>query len=834
MFVCPSMGQEAPPSQKPAESLYLQLRSAGLDQSRVFHVRDAFLDRGPLHIALEDGTIAFTEDVAGRVSGAFFEGEGEVLLMPPNRVERGAMAFFTGAAILEERLASGYLRFNDQTFQELQPFLRPTDDAPAFASRWNETARNLATTDALRLLISYSKLLPQADLAKSDLEPLASTDRFLHARIQGRKLGAFDLYFDSEAEEQIWAGKSSTAQGVNYYDVWTSFTIAPATKDPVARAFTRENDDINIAQYRIQAEIQLPTALNADAWLRMEARRGGERAVLFELSRFLNIKSVEADGVAVEFIHNQAIEGTQLARRGNDLVAVVFPQVLRSGQGVELHFTYGGEVLSEAGGGLLYVGARGTWFPNRRLAMSNFDLQFRYPAGWTLLATGKKLAEPPLGQEHATGAATEPGQPQVSRWVSERPIPVAGFNLGKYTRAEARAGNVIVESYATRGVEDTFPRATVQVQIPETLLPPGLGPKRPALLAAPVPPPSPARNAQMVADTSARAIDFFAQRFGPFPYSRLALTQEPGVLSQGWPGLIFLSSFSFLNEGEKSRLPVDRVTRMMSGGVIAHETAHQWWGDLVTWGSYRDQWVVEALADYSSLMLMEATDPRRFRAVLDKYREDLLRENEAGQQLMEAGPVTLGMRLASSQFPAAYEAISYGRGVWLFHMLRHMMRDAEAARTRSSAKSSPAWDEPFIRALRRVRERFQGKAITTRDLLRVFQEELPASLRHEGNSSLDWFYEGWVNGTALPRFVLEGVKYQAKAGSTVVTGAIAQKDAPPDLVTPVPVYAILGGKSVLLGRVFVDEAKTAFQLVAPAGTRKVVLDPNQTLLTRRP
>ena len=79
----------------------------------------------------------------------------------------------------------------------------------------------------------------------------------------------------------------------------------------------------------------------------MEVRQGGQRALLFELSRFLQIKQVEADGHPLEFIQNQALEGTQLARRGNDLVALVFPQPLRTGQRIELHFVYGGEVLSE-------------------------------------------------------------------------------------------------------------------------------------------------------------------------------------------------------------------------------------------------------------------------------------------------------------------------------------------------------------------------------------------------------------------------------------------------------------------------------------------------------
>ena len=65
-----------------------------------------------------------------------------------------------------------------------------------------------------------------------------------------------------------------------------------------------------------------------------------------------------------------------------------------------------------------------------------------------------------------------------------------------------------------------------------------------------------------------------------------------------------------------------------------------------------------------------------------------------------------------------------------------------------------------------------------------------------------------------------------------MTGSIDQNEAPKDLVTPVPIYAVLSGKMMLLGRVFADGPDTSFRLSAPLGTRKIVLDPYQTLLTR--
>ena len=817
----PNSGPAAPPlADQPARELFLQLHNVGLDKSRVFQIREATIDRAALHISLDDGTIAFTEDVAGHITGAFFEGEGEVLVMPPDEVERASLALFTGAAILEERFVTAYFRFDDDTYGELKSFLRPAENAELFVSQWNETSRSLATLDAFRLLLSFERLPGPQDTAKAG----AGEDRLLHARLQGRNLGAFDVYYDSKAPEQIRVGGFADVKGESFYDVWTSFASKRRTR-PAQEAGTDldeaiGSDTLHISGYKIRTEVNLPTQLKSDASLQVEVLQGGQRALVFELSRFLQIERVEADGQPLEFVQNPALEGTQLARRGNDLVALLFPRPLETGQRIQLRFVYRGDVLSEAGGGLLYVGARGTWYPNRGRLMSNFDLEFQYPEGWTLVATGKRVAASPLSPPAA-------GK-QLARWVSERPAPLAGFNLGKYARAVARAGNVSIETYAASGVERTFPQGPVATIVPPRLVnPSGVQPPMTVIQA---PPPSPARNAQSVADESARAVDFFARQFGPFPYTGLTLSQIPGAHSQGWPGLIYLSGFAFLTPREEEQLNMGSVQRTRTHQLIAHETAHQWWGDLVTWKTYRDQWLMEALAEYSSLMFLESQNPQAFRELMDQYREDLLQKNKDGAPLMDAGPVTLGIRLSSSHFPLGYEGISYERGAWLFHSLRSMMRDAERGGRRSGTKENP--NEPFLRALRKLRERYAGKSITTADLLRVFEEELPPALWYEGHKSLNWFYQGWINGTAIPRIELRGVKYSNVASATVVSGTILQKDAPKDLVTSVPLYGTADGKSVLLGRVFADGSETGFRLSAPVGTRKVVVDPNHTVLLR--
>lgn len=794
-------------------ALYARIRNLGLDVHRVYQVRGASIDRPNLQLTLDDGVLAFTEDICGRITGAFFEGEGEVLLRPPNQVERGSMALFTGMAILEEQFVTAYFRFNDDTAESWQRNLSPIvgTDAADFVQRWNETSRTLSETDALRFLLDFSHFLPTS----TGMEPTPVFPRFLHAILQGKTLGSFELFWDAAAAEPLWAGQLRTRDGVPFWDVWTSFKPrAPEPKDQARRAGANE---VGIGSFRIRASVQPPTMLRATAEVELVVNKGGRRTLLFELSRYLKVDTVRMDGRPLDFIQNEALEGTQLRRKGNDLIAVVFPAPLESGQKLKLQFSYAGEVLSEAGSGLLYVGERGNWYPNLGFSPALFDLEFQYPPNWTLVATGKQSA----------AVAETPGM-QASRWVSDGAIVVAGFNLGKYVRAEAKSGSVLVEAYGTLVVERSFPKAQPEVvqQLPN--LPGSRGPAS-MVLSAP-PPPSPARNAQAVADKAARAIGNFSQWFGPYPFGSLALTQMPGDLSQGWPGLVFLSSYAFLSPQDQSNLRLDPVTALLSGQVLAHETAHQWWGDLVLWGSYRDQWLVEGLANYSALLVLEQQNPSQFRQVLEKYRSDLLSKNKDGELLRDAGPVTLGQRLISSHFPGGYEAISYERGTWLFHMLRCMLRDADP--TSRSQRGAPRSDEPFFRALRKVRERYAGKFVSTQQVVEVFEEELPRSLWFENRRSLDWFLAGWINGTAMPRLEAHDVKITPRERGIGVAGVIEQKDAPDDLVTAIPVYGITAANTtVFLGQVLADGPETSFHFNAPAGTRKIVLDPRQTVLS---
>ncbi len=794
----------------PALALYHQLRSVGLDGQKVFHVRDADLDREDIHLSLTEGTIAFTQEVDGHITGAIFEGEGEMLLVPPIQSERASLALFTHAAVLEEKFATAYFRFNDTTYEDLRSGLRsmPAEEMQDFVNRWNSLAQSMADADALRLLLTMTNPGPT---------------RIFHARIGGLKLGTFDVNLDTSFLEQIYIAQTSDSEsGTRYYDLWTAFPMRSARKSAEAGKDNETLSFFDIPHYRINTHILPSHELETEARVKLHSKREGLRALPFELSRFLQLKSVDLDGAAAEFIQNEAIPGSQLARRGNDLFVVLLPRALHAGEEAELKFVYSGSVLSEAGGGLMYLGARGIWYPNQGPDMATFDLEFRYPASWTLVASGHRTSLQSAGAE------------QISHWMSERPVPLAGFNLGQYVSSSAHVGETLVETYAARGVEERLQHALTVHQDVERIDPRTKKVVVESLTSIPVL--NPSQQVKPLTQRAADTINFISTRIGPFPFPSLALTQMPGSASQGWPGLIYLSSYAFLDPSvwDQPQMRTSEFDRIMYDKLMpAHEIAHQWWGDGTLWASYRDEWMMEALANYFALLEIEASSPEKFKVAMETYRHELLEKNKEGLEYKDAGAVTLGVRLASSKFPQGYDKVLYGRGTWLIHMLRMMLRDPG----RAKAGGGPlAGDELFFQVMHNIQQQYAASRFSTQDLQSAIERVMPATLSYENKKSLDWFFSNWVNGTAIPKLEATDVRVTRKsAGGIIVTGKLMQSETPEDFVTSVPIYGAVAtaNQPVFLGRVFADGSETSFRLEAPADVTRVLVDPYQSVLRRQ-
>ncbi|HEV3037993.1 MAG TPA: M1 family aminopeptidase [Candidatus Angelobacter sp.] len=767
--------QPSPGQGEGAVALFRKILKPTLSPSDVHQLRQVSIDREDLHISFSDGQIALIQTIDGHTTGAIFQGEGDILLLPPNRAERTSLALFTKAAVLNQKFKTAYLRFlDDRLAEELQRGFRPPTNPQEFIDKWQTTMESLARADSLSLL--------QAMTNSGD-----SASGFIHLRVAETELGIFDVFFDTSSAEQIAVAQTAENQNGHYYDTWTSFPMRSRRESGKTNPF---GSPIHVSDFRVFTKVIPPTDLAGEAELTVVARKSGRRTFLMELSRYLKVTEVKLNGQPVEFIQNEAIEGSELARRGNDFIAVVLPAPLEKDRPAKLTFRYSGSVMFDTGEEVIYVGNRGTWYPNSGPGFANFDLTFEYPPGWTLVATGK-----PVSSSNQNGM-------QTARFVSDKPISHAGFNLGKFETARGSAGDVVIDAYAAKNVERSISRPEAKA---------GLHPE-------------PAKQVQRITGEAAATVTFLANELDPFPYSHLEITQLPALLSQSWPGLIYLSSMAFLTPDERHALGVkDPYTELLlSDLMLAHETAHQWWGDAVDWESYRDQWIIEALANYSALVMLERANPERLKLVLNRYRDDLLRSTPNGI-LAEAGPVTLGQRLTSSKFPQAFEPVLYGRGTWLIHMLRSMMREAGGGKS----------DALFFGALKGLLAKSPNGKISTRDLQHAFEEALPPALAYEGQKSLDWFFDSWINGASIPQFTLADVHLAPSGSQVKVRGIVRQAYADKNMVTAMPIYAVdKGGQASFISFIFVDEPDQEFQISAPVGTTSIVLDPQGSVLRR--
>jgi hypothetical protein len=480
------------------------------------------------------------------------------------------------------------------------------------------------------------------------------------------------------------------------------------------------------------------------------------------------------------------------------------------GEHFRLIFNYHGNVIADVGNGVLYVGARGSWYPNTGMSFpSQFDMTFHYPRKLALVATGARLEE----------RTSEDGS--ESRWRSDGVFRVAGFNLGPYTSVERKAGNVLVTVYATREAESSLEKRHDLTPIPPMVV----GGPHPTVidrLQITPTPLAPSALLASVADVASQAVQYYSRLFGPCPYPRLAISQAPGSFGQGWPELVYLPTLSFLPKTERSEVLGSRKgSDPLGPAIVAHEIAHQWWGNLVGWRTYHDQWLSEGLASYAAaLFLQQGRDgSRQLRDLLRVYKGDLLAKTGEGATVESGGPIWLGQRLSSSLDPEGYANIVYKKGCWVLHMLRELMTDPK---TGSDAR--------FFRMLRDFLTQYQGQSVSTEDFIRHAEKYMTADTDLERNHKLDWFFNEWVYDTGVPAYTLKTEVRAPAGGPCVVQGTITQSNVSDDFEMPVRLVALYArDKRATLGRVVVGANGARFKFTAPQKPLRVMIDEENLL-----
>jgi Peptidase family M1 domain len=788
-----------PAADSSPRELLASLNNLSVDPQTVFTIaaKDRIEIRQPdLVISLEDGKLAFFQPFDGRITGLVFSGVGHILATPRDPVEKQQMARFLGAPLLDQQFVSAYFRFTNDAADVISAQLQragltPVNDA-SFAALWQQQVNRLNPSHSQRII----------------LEKFSSTPRhFFHAAMDGVKTGPFDILMDDMRAENLLIGQPRVVAKANYYDAWTSSALPDSKPPPMA---------FDALHYHIETTIQQDNSLDGNTLVDFRALEDGKRLLFIQLARALKVESVSSEsGEPLSFFQNEGLTEQELRTRGDDTLSVFLPRPHTRGDTFSLRFRYRGTVISDAGNGVLFVNDRESWYPHYGGTgdFALFDMTIRWPKNLRLVATGNKISE------------DEGGDLRVGHWRTDQLVAEAGFNLGQYSVASINSENRSVSVFANQELEKAlFARLTQ----PNILVDPWVGfsaaesPRSRTALQAVTP--NPADGLRLLAREVDASIRFYERYSGPFPFATLNVAQIPGAFGQGWPGLLYLSTYSFLPQEAQRRAGLtDSDQELFTQIIPVHEVAHQWWGNVVGWSSYHDQWINESISSYLALLFADSqkSPEQTLHAWLERDRKSLITK-PANSDLAPAdiGPLIVGGRLSSSKSPEAYDQIVYTKGAWVIHMIREMLRQPNA--------KDP--DARFVALLLTLQKKYAHASLSTQQFQREVEAVMTPKMDLEGGRSMEWFFQQYVSGTGIPHYKVEYTSRHAEKGF-VIRGKLTQTNVPRSWVASVPIYAAtVPGRSVLLGSVLASGEQTSFTFTSTSAPHKLLIDPHMTLL----
>jgi hypothetical protein len=736
-----------------------QVEHISLDADQCYRVVDLNFAKEDLKIYLVSGYLIFAKPIRGSHLGAMFvtnaeAGDADLLLLPPTRSERFSLAKFTNSPTLEEHFKAAAFIFTDGTGDQLLAQLqgdpsakKSPDMGGLIVDHWTSVLANLVASFETRVV--YDILSDRRDAG------------LFYMAVSGNKLDNFDVLYDPTAQDQILAGKLADRDNRMYFDTWTSFQARSFRNGALAR-------DMHFALDNIRIEATIAPDLKMQAVTRGTLRLQGDdqrpRSVLpFNLSPDMQISAASVDGHPVEVFDRESMRSDLMANKEDRQFLLVSEPALDPSIPHEIEIQHAGAVIRNAGNDVYYVGSRGTWYPRTGSDLASYDLTFRYPKTLTVAATGKLVEDSTDGDWRVTRLKTTP-------------VRFAGFNLGNFQSVVVEHNGYSINLYANRRLESALASkpSPGPMTVPQDQFRPrfSLHPT-PASLAQQTSLSDPAPRIENLTKEVMETLDFMTEQFGPAPIRNIAITPIPGGFGQGFPGLVYLSTLAYLDPGQLPPQIRERGQATFFSELLqAHELAHQWWGNMVVPVSYHDDWLIEALANYSALLLLERKKgSKALDAVLDVYRTHLLSKTASGGSLESAGPIVWGYRLESSLAPNAWRTVTYEKGTWIIHMLRRRLGD-----------------EKFRSLLRDVSSHYH--TISTDQFRELASHYAPAS----PDPGLKIFFDNWVYGTGIPSVKLS-YSWRALKLSGTLSGTLAQRDVDDAFSAFVPVEVQTGSKS---------------------------------------
>ena len=660
-----------------------------------FAVKDLTIAGEDLKVTVPSG-VAYASEVNGMLTGLVVVGEGEIVFDPPHESERGQLRLFAGEEVMRTRVSRLFMRVNplDAAQRISLDALRPMPVDRAALDR----ARRLFADQVTQ---SYS--LDLNDLSR-DIWSLVPPIGDLLVDLDLPKYGLL-----------TYARSGGESEDISFFDRKRrkNVSVYTSARNLAVRGTRRYNDERHI-DYRVE-QYTVDVAFDpARLWIEGRADldlliTGPAQTLTLRLAEPLTLRAVTSD----EFGRLLA-----LRVRGQNNIVVNLPDSVRQGERMHLRVTYGGrlpppppdreaiaagqpmnsEISIEPEPRFVYSN-RSYWYPQSTVtSYSTARIRVTVPAEFTVLGTG--LAESPVAVESPDGKprrAFSFRAVQPVRYLTmavSRFVRVAGSTFTRPPSSASRDGSRLSRS----GEGAFYDDATVELWSQ----------------------PRQQGRARELLDTTTDLLRFYADLVDdvPYPAFRLALVEDtlPGghspayfaLLHQPMPGTPFTWS--------RDPVAFDDFPQFF----LAHELAHQFWGQAVAGENYHEQWISEGFAQYFALLYAQKV--RSKDAVQGILRVMYRSALEAADQ----GPIWLGYRLGHLKSDGrVFRATVYNKGALVLHMTRRLVGD-----------------DVFTRAL----QRFYGAS----RFHRVSTDDFRAALETEAGRSLERFFDRWVYGSEIP------------------------------------------------------------------------------------
>ncbi|HJT71636.1 MAG TPA: M1 family aminopeptidase [Terriglobales bacterium] len=761
-----TLHSQATPAPGPnSDPTYRQLRDLALGTESVT-VNSLELKRDAATFHLHSGIVCFVAPVNGKVTGAVFVGNGNLVLDPPIPIERSSLKLLSKQDEFVEQYNHLVLRFTDSTYEEIKKSGTPATGGcdPGLLRDSQHAMRHEQT-------LKYN-------LEARILQDVLSTEPgglFL-AFIHGDKYNGKEIFVvDPHGAPTLLMPVAPEEVELLTYDenklgVWTAFHNSSEYKKGTASG-AEQNGVIRIEHQQLDTRIERNAHLSGKATVTFAAQVNGLRVVPFDLYRTLRVENVVDD-------KQQALSFIQEDKNDDADFSVVLPRPLPRGEKYTLTTTYSGkDVVINEGGGNYYPTAREDWYPNSvGGGLGNYalyDMTFRIPKGMKMAATGQMVSDKNEGGEN------------ITVWKSAVPLAVAGFNFGHFKSEEAKMTDFLIEAYANEEPPDEV-KSLLRAANGDLPGSPHYAVALGNMSTTPM-----LKKALAEAELS---MQLYSDYFGPIPYKQLSVSQQTACnYGQSWPGLVYLPMCYFYDTTIREQLGMEFDSKGYWKVVAPHEVAHQWWGHEVGFNSYRDQWMSEGFADASASIYLQMIEknPKKFIEFWNDERTMLLERNKEGFRAIDAGPVTMGYRMSNDRtgFDITRRLI-YPKGAYILHMIRMMMWDRKTG------------DQNFKDLMHDFAKTYAGQSATTEDFKAMVEKHMTQEMQAVSNGNMDWFFNEYVYGTALPTYKVDYSNVEKSAdGTPVLSFKISQSGVGDSFRMLVPIYLELeDGRSVFLGR----------------------------------